>query len=201
MMHERVALDLSRLPTCGKQTASPAWWGTLGFMLLEGTGFALVIAIYLYLLSIAPHWPIDAPPPDLAPGTIVTVLLLASVLPNHWLSRWAAAEDLRKVRIGIVIMSAFGIAPLIVRAFEFPALNILWDANAYGSTVWLMLGLHTTHLVTDIVDTLVLGALMFTRHGTRSRRFSDVQDNALYWDFVVVSWLPIYACIYWAPQL
>jgi heme/copper-type cytochrome/quinol oxidase subunit 3 len=182
-------------------TASPTWWGTLGFMLLEGTGFALALAIYLYLWSLAPAWPIAAAPPSLGPGTWVTIVLLASLVPNYFIARWACEQDLRKVQIGIVAMSALGVVPLVLRAFEFPALNISWDSNAYGSAVWVLLGLHTTHLLTDLVDTLVLAAIMFTRHGRNPRRFGDVQDNALYWNFVVLTWLPIYACIYWVPRL
>ena len=107
---------------------------------------------------------------------------------------------MRPVRLWLVVMSLAGILPLVVRAFEFPALKILWDANAYGSIVWILLGLHTTHLLTDLGDTLVLTALMFTRHGRTGRRFSDVHDNAFYWDFVVLSWIPIYLLIYWAPR-
>jgi heme/copper-type cytochrome/quinol oxidase subunit 3 len=42
---------------------------------------------------------------------------------------------------------------------------------------------------------------MFTRHGYEGRRFSDVYDNASYWDFVVVSWLPVYFILYWFPRL
>ena len=80
-------------------------------------------------------------------------------------------------------------------------MRVLWDTNAYGSTVWLMLGLHTTHLITDLGETVVLAALMFTRHGRNRRRFGDVQDNALYWNFVVLSWLPLYGCLYWVPRL
>src|SRR2546421_8923145 len=133
-MRERVVADLSRLPAHGMQSASPTWWGTLAFMLIEGTGFALAIAIYLYLWSLASTWPIAAPQPDLGPGTVITLILIASVVPNHFVSKWAGAEDLRKVRIGIVSMAVIGILPLIVRAFEFPALNISWDSNAYGST-------------------------------------------------------------------
>jgi heme/copper-type cytochrome/quinol oxidase subunit 3 len=98
-------------------------------------------------------------------------------------------------------MAIIGILPLIVRAFEFSALNISWDSNAYGSVLWLMLGLHTTHLITDLVDTLVLTAIMFTGYARNSRRFGDVQDNALYWNFVVITWLPLYVCIYWIPRL
>jgi cytochrome c oxidase subunit III len=200
-MKERVVADLSKLPLHGMGTASATWWGTLAFMLIEGTGFALAIAVYLYLMSIAAIWPIAAPRPDLLPGTIVTLMLIVSVVPNYLVSRWAERQDLRKVQIGLLVMSILGIAPLVVRFFEFPALNVSWDANAYGSIVWVLLGLHTTHIITDVVDTLVLAALMFTRHGDNLRRFGDVQDNAMYWNFVVLAWLPIYGCIYWIPRL
>jgi cytochrome c oxidase subunit 3 len=33
------------------------------------------------------------------------------------------------------------------------------------------------------------------------KRFVDVSENALYWYFVVLSWLPIYAVLYLAPRL
>ncbi|MBV9561444.1 MAG: cytochrome c oxidase subunit 3 [Bradyrhizobium sp.] len=200
-MKERIVADLSGLPLHGLGRASVTWWGTAAFMLIEGTGFALVIGIYFYLMSLAAVWPINAPPPNLLPGTLVTLILLISALPNWLVSRWAEQQDLRKVRIGMVVMSLLGIAPLIVRAFEFGALNVSWDSNAYGSVIWTLLGLHTTHIITDLVDTLVLAALMFTRHGRNPRRFGDVQDNAMYWNFVVAAWLPIYGCIYWIARL
>lgn len=200
-MKTRVAVDLSRLPLHGLGRASVTWWGTMAFMLIEGTGFALVIAVYLYLMSLASTWPINAPPPDLLPGTLLTLILVASLVPNYLIARWAEQQHLRKVRIGMIIMSLLGIAPLIPRIFEFPALHVSWDTNAYGSVIWTLLGLHTTHIITDLVDTLVLAALMFTRHGQNLRRFGDVQDNAMYWNFVVAAWLPIYACIYWIPRL
>jgi heme/copper-type cytochrome/quinol oxidase subunit 3 len=201
MMKQRLALELSKLPLHGHETASLTWWGTLMFILIEGTGFAIVAALYLYLASVAPAWPMDAPPPDLLPGTLLTLILLASLVPNNLLSRWAVAGDLSKVRIGIVIMTLAGVAPLIPRVFEFPALNVSWDTNAYGSTLWALLGLHTTHLITDVGETIVLAVLMYTRHGDSRRRFGDVQDNAMYWNFVVLAWIPIYALIYWVPRL
>jgi heme/copper-type cytochrome/quinol oxidase subunit 3 len=152
-------------------------------MLLEGTGFALVIAIYLYLASLTDTWPIGAPPPDLLPGALVTAVLLISAIPNLLVSRWAEQQQMAKVRIGLIVMTIFGILPLILRVYEFRALHISWDSNAYGSIVWSMLGLHTTHVLTDLADTGVLLALMFTRHGNNPRRFGDAQDNALYLEF------------------
>jgi cytochrome c oxidase subunit III len=200
-MRKRVVLDLAHLPDAGFGTQSETWWGTLGFIALEGMGFALAIGMYLYLASVNPIWPILAPPPDLLPGTIVTGLLLVSLVPNHLLDRWAREKDLMRVRIGLVVMCIAGILPLVVRIFEFPALHISWDTNAYGSAVWLLLGLHTTHLVTDLGDTIVLAVLMFTRHARNDRRFADVDDNAFYWDFVVGAWVVLYLVIYWFPRM
>ncbi|KAA0687971.1 cytochrome C oxidase subunit III [Neorhizobium sp. P12A] len=200
-MKQSVVLDLTKLPPHGLGTASLTWWGTLAFMLIEGTGFALSIVVYLYLMSLAPHWPLNAPPPDLLPGTALTALLIASLLPNVLIARWARQQNLAKVRVGLIIMSLLGVAPLIVRIFEFPAMHVSWDQNAYGSIVWVMLGLHTTHIMTDLIDTLVLLCLMFSRHGDNPRRYGDVSDNAMYWNFVVATWLPMYVCLYWVPRL
>jgi heme/copper-type cytochrome/quinol oxidase subunit 3 len=170
-------------------------------MALEGMGFALASAAYLYLMAMAPHWPLNSKPPDLGPGTWLTVLLVASGGLNRLVDRWAREEDIHKVRWGLVGMSVLGIAPLVVRALEFGHLNVRWDSDAYGSVVWFLLGLHTTHILTDVMDTMVLTFLMFTRHGAHGRRFSDVSDNAFYWDFVILTWLPIYFIIYWLPRL
>ncbi|MER9604376.1 cytochrome c oxidase subunit 3 [Mesorhizobium sp. M0243] len=200
-MKHRVAADLSGLPTFGHGPHSPIWWGTLGFMALEGTGFALAAGAYLYLALSWPAWRLSAPQPNHWPGTIVMILFVVSLVPNHVLHRHAKQCSMIPVRIGLVVMSLLGIAPLVVRWFEFPALNIYWDTNAYGSMLWVLLGLHTTHLITDVGDTIVLTVLMFTRHGYSGRRFGDVGDNVFYWDFVVLTWIPIYVLIYWAPRL
>ena len=200
-MTSRQVFDISHLPTFGFGLQSPMWWGTLAYIALEGTGFALAAGMYLYLAHVGLQWPNGAPLPNPWPGTIVTGILVVSAIPNMLATRWARAQDVLKTRIMIVVMTVAGIAPLVVRWFEFPALNVQWDVNAYGSIVWLLLGLHTTHLLTDVGETIVLAVLMFTKHGTRGRRFSDVSDNATYWNFVILSWLPIYFLIYWAPRL
>jgi heme/copper-type cytochrome/quinol oxidase subunit 3 len=172
----------------------------MGFMALEGMGFAIAIGAYLYLYAVNSSWPIGASPPDLWPGTAEVVLYLLSIIPNEYTSRVAHRYDLPKVRVGLVVMSLIGIALLVLRGFEFAHLNTRWDNSAYGSIVWLILGLHTTHLATDLGDTVVLTVLMFTRHAT-PRRFGDVTDNVFYWNFVVLAWLPLYVLLDWVPRL
>ena len=194
------ALDVSTLPTYAFGHRALMWWGTFGVIAIEGTVFALAIVTYYYLWSRAEQWPLGVLPPDLAWGTLNTAILVASVVPNEYAKKAAKAHDLHAARVGLLWCIAFGVAFLVVRGFEFGALNCRWDTNAYGSAVWTLLGLHTTHLVTDFADTIVLAVLMFTGP-LEGRRFVDVEENAIYYNFVIVAWLPIYAVLYWTPRL
>jgi heme/copper-type cytochrome/quinol oxidase subunit 3 len=197
----RFTRDLSELPTHAFGTRSLTWWGVVGFMLIEGTGFALAIAAYFFLMSQEQLWPPSALPPKLLWGTLTLAVMLLSDIPNVWVKKAAEEERLRDTRIGLVIMSIVVIPLLVLRGFEFANLNIGWDRNAYGSILWALLLLHTTHLLTDWVDTLVLAALMFTEHDGEGRRFVDTSENGLYWHFVVLSWIPLYVVIYWVPRM
>jgi cytochrome c oxidase subunit 3 len=198
-MKEQRTIDVSRLPGYAFSHHSLMWWGTMGIIAIEGTMFVLLIATYFYLRNYVEDWPPGLPPPGLFWGTLNTFVLLASGVPNQWYKKAAEKEDLKTVRIGLLISLAFAVAFIVIRVFEFGALNCSYDSNAYGSAVWTLLGFHTTHLVTDFLDSVVLTALMFTKK-VNGKRYSDVSDNAFYWWFVVLIWLPIYVVLYWVPR-
>jgi cytochrome c oxidase subunit I+III len=195
----RKALDVSQLPKYAFGHKGLIWWGTTGFMVIEGSMLGMVLVAYFVYRMRVPHWPPSAPDPDLLLGTINTGILLASVLPNMLAKKAAEALDVRRVRLLMPIMLAFGIAFLVVRAFEFTQMETLWDSSAYGSIVWFILGLHTTHLLTDVGDTAVLTALVYTSH-VEPKRMVDVSENALFWDFVVAIWIPVYLTVYFGPR-
>jgi heme/copper-type cytochrome/quinol oxidase subunit 3 len=159
---EAAVLDVSRLPTVLFGRRSVTWCGIIGMMAIEGTVFALMIASYFYLHSRTVEWPPHTNPPDLFWGTLNTIIFLASVIPNEWYRRRAKKGDLRAMQIGLVVLSLFGIATVVVRYFELRHLNCDWSLDAYGSAVWMLMGLHITHLLTDLVDTVVLAVLFFT---------------------------------------
>ena len=192
-------LHVSDLPSFGFGHRSPMWWGTMGLIAIEGTVFVLSILSYFYLYSRSPTWPMSTPAPSLFWGTLNTLILIASSVPNHIAKHAAQKMDLARVRLWLVVCLAFSLAFLGVRVFEFSALNVRWDTDAYGSIVWMTMGLHTVHLLTDTIDSLVLTVLMFTGP-IEGRRFVDVSENSVYWHFVVGSWLLIYTVIYWGPR-
>ena len=194
-------LDVSRLPPGAFGYRSLMWWGTAGMMLIEGTAFVLAIGAYFFLQTRNSDWPPDGvAPPDLLWGTVNTIVLLLSSAPNQLARRAAERVDLQALRLWLVVCLAFGLGFNAIRALEFAHLNVHWTRDAYGSIVWLLLGLHTTHIITDVLDSLVLAALMFVGP-VEEKRYVDASESAIYWYFVVFSWLPIYGVIYWAPRL
>lgn len=201
-MAERVepaVLDVSKLPNVVFGARSVTWNGIVGMMAIEGTVFLLMIAAYFYLHSRSVEWPPHENPPALFWGTLNLIIFLLSTLPNEWYRRRARKGDLRAVRIGLIALSAIGVINVIVRYFELRHLNCDWSLDAYGSVVWMLIGLHITHLLTDLVDTIVLTILFFTPM-VEGKRFMDAAENADYWYFVVLFWVPIYLVIYWAPR-
>jgi len=194
------ALDVRQLPSFDFGVRSLMWWGTAGLMAIESTVFALAIVIYFYLRSHVERWPLTTPPPELLWGTLNTAVLLVSAWPNHLAKRAAERLDRHGVQVWLSVCLGFGFAFLVLRGFELGALNVRWDTDAYGSIVWLLMALHTTHLVTDTWDTTVLDVLFFTGP-LEGKRYVDVSENAVYWYFVIASWLPIYAVVYLAPRV
>jgi cytochrome c oxidase subunit III len=198
MTHRRV-LDVSALPDYAFGHSGLIWWGTLGFVVIEASMLLLVLLTYFVLRTRVPEWPPGLPNPDLTLGTLNTVVLLASLVPNQLCKKAAEKLDTRGVRLYMPIMIAFAVAFLVIRAFEFDSLAAAWDTNAYGSIVWFIMGLHTTHLLTDFGDTVVLSALMYTSH-VKPKRFVEVSENCFFWYFVVAIWMPVYLVVYFAPR-
>ena len=194
------AIDVSHLPDYAFSHRSIMWWGGASLMAIEGMMFALLIVSYIYLKGRSPEWPPGYFAPVLFWGTLNTAILLASSVPNQLAKKAAERMDLRALRLSLAIAIGFGVVFSIVRMFEFAALNVWWDSNAYGSVVWVLLGFHTTHLVTDLVDSVALEVLLFTGPLQKSH-FVDAAENSLYWHYVVIAWLPVYAFIYLAPRL
>ena len=193
--------NLADLPRSASGPAHLVWWGNIGFMLIEGAGLALAASAYLYLMTQASAWPGRGDAlPALGWSALFTAGLLLSELPNLWVLRCARSRHVPGVRWGALAMSAIGLLLLVLRGFELASLGVRWDQDAYGSVVWLLMVLHTSHVLTDWGDTVVQAAWLFT-HEVGDDQFADVEDNSNYWTFVVVTWLPIYALVYWAPRV
>lgn len=201
MSRQRPTLDVSGLPRVTFGSHSLNWWATLGFMVIEGMTMAVAIAAYFYLRKNEPVWPpAPAPPPQLLVPTIGLLLLLALIIPMAAADRAAHREDLTGIRLWLAVTVGLTVAAVGVRLLEFGALETRWDAHAYGSIVWTVLGLHTALLLIDLLETAVLLAL-FLKGPVERKHLADVSDAGFYQYFLSLSYIPIYAVLFLSPRL
>jgi heme/copper-type cytochrome/quinol oxidase subunit 3 len=181
---ERPVLDVSDLPTVVFGSRNIVWLGTILFMLIEGAMMAMLYASYFYYRTRSSDWPPGVLPPDLGWGIANTLVFVVSLAPAAWIRTRARVADVMGCRIGLLALGALGLVNIALRGFEFANLNCKWTANAYASTIWFLMGVHSAHLLTDTIETFVLGALAFTDR-VEGTRFADFDENSMYWYFVV----------------
>jgi cytochrome c oxidase subunit III len=195
------AIDVAALPTVSFRSKSLMTWGTWGFMVIEGWTLGLCVIAYLYVRHNFETWPPPrVPNPDVLIPTINVVLMVVSLVPAWYVARRARVLDKRGVTRGLIMSGILGVIILALRWFELWALNTRWDTNAYGSTAWLVVGMHATLLLIDVADTIVLAVFFGTRE-LPPHYFSDSWDNSLYWFFVVIAWIPLYALVFLGPYV
>jgi heme/copper-type cytochrome/quinol oxidase subunit 3 len=196
----RTTLDVSTLPTVAFGNPGLVWWGTVGFMVIEGFTLALCVASYLYLRRNFPEWPPPRTPvPDLVLPTIGLVVMVLSTIPMWFADKAARRFDKATVILWLSVASAVGVALLVIRGFEFGSLNTRWDDNAYGSVVWAIVGFHAALLVMEVGETIG-GLLMFLFAPIQERHYSDASDNVMYWWFCMLSWVPLFVVVYLLPR-
>lgn len=198
-LEARRGLDVSQLPDSEFGHRGLIWWGTVGYMVIEGTMFVIALVVYFYLRLKVEAWPPSAPDPDPIYGTANLILVLGSILPAALSKRAAERFDLSRSRGWLVVLTLMGVISVVLRGYEYTVLNCRWDDSAYGSIVWVLLSMHTIHVATDVVDGAVLAVMAYVHPMTR-KRYVDLSENALYWYFIVAWWVPIYLVIYWAPR-
>lgn len=200
MKKNRAAIDVRDLPDFAFGPRALTWWGVMGFLAVEGTMLVLCFVSYFYLRTRVLEWP-PAPvkQPALFIPTINLIVLLASVVPMYLLGRAAKRLEKHKLILWTIVCDLFGIAFVTIRAFEFGALNVSWDTNAYGSILWTIIVIHTFHLFSEVIETIVITLVLLRGH-TEPKYFVDSTDNALYWYFIVGIWVPCYVLIYLGPR-
>ena len=196
----RVVADVSGLPDVTFGPRSTPWWGTLGFMVTEGLSLLICAVTYLYLRKNFYAFPSEATPlPSLGVPILQLVVMGISIVPMWYAARSARRLDLDRTRIALTIAIVIKLAILVIRWYEFKALNTWWNSDAYGSAAWVTMGFHTTLLILDVAEDAGIAFIMWSGQ-LRARFFSDTVDDAMYWYFTVASWVPLFVLLFLYPR-
>jgi cytochrome c oxidase subunit 3 len=200
MMRGR-ALDVSGLPESATGSRTTLWWGVLALIAIEAMAFGLVIASYFYGRMTEETWPpMGTPVPPLGIATTNLAVHLLSIVPMALMVRAARAHATRRVAAWLTAATLLVVAALVLRGFEFVAIQAPFDRNFYGSVVWLLLIMHAMHLVASFGENLLVIGVMVLGEA-HEEHFVDAEVNGVYWYFVVASWAAVYAVLYFGPRL
>ena len=197
----RAAVDASSLPTVAFGTRAITWWGLMGFAVIEGFTLAIVAAAYLYLTRNFIAWPpFGTRPPSLALPTISLAVMLASNVPAYLMGKAARRLDRSAVTMWLAVCSALITAFLVLRWYEIKALNTTWDADAYSSAAWNVVGFHATLILIEWAEVVGFLALYLVGR-VEAKHYVDVAEVAGYWYFLIGSWVPLYVMVFLSPYL
>lgn len=178
----------------------PGWWGIVMLLLIESAVFAGLIASYFYLFANADVWPSgNASPPKLAVPIVYSIVLFASGVLAHLGNKAMQEGDVRRMQIMRIVGSVALIVFLALKAYEYINLDYLWDDSAYSSIMWLIAGFHSAHVASVLLKEIVIQALAAKGFFTLERR-GAVEGATLYWSYVVLMWIPLFATLYIFPN-
>lgn len=197
----RVVANVTGLPTTTFGHRSLMWWGTLGFIMIEGSTLFICVVAYFYLRRNFDSWPPEGIfRPSLTIPTIQVALMVLSNIPLVMTDRAARRLDLRTVRAGMVVATLLLAAMCVLRALEFGALNVRWNTSAYGTVAWAVVFAHATLLLLEFLEAIVFTPLLFSPT-LEQKDIAGVSDFAFYWYFLTGAWVPLYAIVFLSPYL
>ncbi|HEY3057458.1 MAG TPA: cytochrome c oxidase subunit 3 [Chloroflexota bacterium] len=185
---------------------SNEWLGIVLFIVSEAVMFGAFFAQYFYNRILAPVWPNPAglPEPDFRVASfplpvILTVVLVASGFTAHNAQTAIQRDDRDRFQGWLIVTILLGAGFLAGQAYEYTQLIVVEhfsiSSGIYGTVFFSLTGLHGLHVTAGVL--VLTGVLIrgFMGHFS-SRSHFGVEGSVLYWHFVDVVWLALYATLY-----
>lgn len=179
----------------GRGTGAMAWFIASEAMVFLGLFFS-----YYYLGHRQPRWPIGDAPSLTLPTAMVLILFVSCIV------LWAGGRMLRQGRAAaargaLLVTVLLGCGFLVLNALDYDSETLLQPVtqNPYTSIFYTIGGVHAAHLILGLLFLLYAAAL--PRLGTTEKPpHGSYRNVAMYWYFVTVVWLVMYAVMYIGPH-
>jgi cytochrome c oxidase subunit 3 len=194
-------LNVAHLPRHAFGPRAPIWWGTIFLIAIEGTMMGLLLVSYFYLRGNFQVWPPSEMGDQVFRLAMAQACLLGLSLIPIGIASTAAKHGRTRLARGLLLAgTVVGAVMLVLRGFEIAALPFRWDANAYASIFWMILILHTTHVLSGVAENAVLLGVLWVGP-VEEKHLGDVEASALLWGFVVLEWAAAALILYVGPVL
>ena len=170
--------------------------GMVLFVASEAMFFAAFFGGYFTIKANSPVWPPAGTPHlkiDIA--TVLTVILIISSITVQMSLRSIRSGNGSRSTVWLGVTILLGILFLSLQLYDYSQLGFGLKDGVFGTLFYVMTGIHMAHVIGGVVFL----ALVFAqaRRGRLSPTHHDpLAAGAIYWDFVDVVWLCLFAVFY-----
>ncbi|MFM7470212.1 MAG: heme-copper oxidase subunit III [Nodosilinea sp. LVE1205-7] len=170
--------------------------GLLTFLASEFLMFCGFFAVFLVFRSAIAQWPPEDTEVELLLPAINTVILVSSSWVINLGTKAIKKNDLAGLRLWFGITVAMGAVFLVGQVYEYMNLGYGLTTNLFSNCFYLMTGFHGLHVFIGLL--LILGVLWRSR---RPNHYTDLTHTGpemaeIYWHFVDVVWIVLFALVY-----
>ncbi|MEM9567667.1 MAG: heme-copper oxidase subunit III [Cyanobacteria bacterium P01_E01_bin.34] len=170
--------------------------GLMTFLASESLMFGGLFATYLMFMVTKSSWPPEGTEVELLLPTLNTIILVSSSFVIHFGTKAIKENDESGLKKWFWVTAAMGAVFLGGQAYEYATLGYGLTTNLFANCFYLMTGFHGLHVFVGIL--LILGVIWRARHQGHYSETAHVgvEMAEIYWHFVDIIWIILFALIY-----
>ena len=170
--------------------------GMVLFIISEVMLFGAFFTAYFFIRVVADDpWPAEGMELPIAIAGVNTAILVSSSFTMHWALESARNENRNGLRAGLLTTFLLGFAFLSIQINEYANVGFAPADNAQASIFYGLTGLHGAHVFVGLTLLLFATIRAFRGHFS-TKQHRGVEVPGIYWHFVDVMWIFVYATIY-----
>jgi cytochrome c oxidase subunit 3 len=126
---------------------------------------------------------------------INTCILVTSSFTIHWATQSIKRGNRAGLQAGLVLTFLMGLTFLITQMIEYARVGFAPHDGAFGTIFYCLTGLHGAHVFVGLSILFFMTVRSFRGHFS-AESHHGVEIGGIYWHFVDVMWIVVYATVY-----
>jgi cytochrome c oxidase subunit 3 len=124
-----------------------------------------------------------------------TCILVTSSFTIHWATQSIKRGNRAGLQAGLVLTFLMGLTFLITQMIEYARIGFAPHDGAFGTIFYCLTGLHGAHVFVGLSILFFMTVRAFRGHFS-AEAHHGVEIGGIYWHFVDVMWIVVYATVY-----
>jgi cytochrome c oxidase subunit 3 len=174
--------------------------GILLFIVSEAMLFGAFFASYFFIRAVANDgapWPPEPFELPVLVAGVNTVILVTSSFTIHWALDGIRKGNRNALKAGLAITWLLGATFLFIQMNEYVHIGFSARDGAFGSIFYGLTGLHGAHVFVGLMLLTFANIRAWKGHfGPEAKDHLGVEVPGIYWHFVDVMWIVVFASVY-----